>query len=347
MHARPSTPTSKPSQKSLISTDIDYDREGFQTGTLRIPYSHDRSAYGHIPTPIAVLKHGDGPTVLLTGGNHGDEYEGPVALMKLLQRMPSMRIDGRLIVIPSLNFPAFLNGSRTSPIDRGNLNRMFPGDRNGSLTAMIAHYVDTELFPRADIVFDLHAGGASFDHMPTLLAALPGNAERHAEYIRLVDAFAAPHTMIMDLLGEDRTYGAAAERHGTLFLCGEFGGGAACNVDGVKIVEDGLRRFLHATGLTRDDRPEAAARPTALIRVDGARHYLFAPRHGVFEPCFRRGDTVAAGQLAGRLFDPHAPWEAPRELHFAGDGMVVCARTFARVEPGDCIALLAADARWQ
>lgn len=335
------------SQKSLISTDIDYDREGFQTGTLRIPYSHDRSAYGHIPTPVAVLKRGEGPTVLLTGGNHGDEYEGPVALMKLLQRMPAMHIEGRLIVIPALNFPALLNGSRTSPIDRGNLNRMFPGDRNGSLTAMIAHYVDTELFPRADIVFDLHAGGASFDHMPTLLAALPGNAGRHAEYIRLVDAFAAPHTMVMDLLGEDRTYGAAAERHGTLFLCGEFGGGAACNVDGVKIVEDGLRRFLQAAGLTRDDPRAEVAPPTTLLRVDGARHYLFAPRHGVFEPCFRRGDTVAAGQLAGRLFDPHAPWEAPRELHFAGDGMVVCARTFARVEPGDCIALLAGETQWQ
>ena len=76
---------------SLIATDIDFERVGFQTGTLRLPWSHDRSAYGHIPIPIAVCNAGagTGPTVLLTGGNHGDEYEGPVALMKLLQRLPA------------------------------------------------------------------------------------------------------------------------------------------------------------------------------------------------------------------------------------------------------------------
>ncbi|KDP87829.1 MULTISPECIES: succinylglutamate desuccinylase/aspartoacylase family protein [Cupriavidus] len=334
-----------PSRKSLISTGIDYEREGFQTGVLRVPFSHDRSAYGHIPVPVAVLKQGEGPTVLLTGGNHGDEYEGPVALMKLLLRMPSMRIRGRLIVIPALNFPAFLNGSRTSPIDRGNLNRMFPGDRNGSITAMIAHYVDTELFPRADVVLDLHAGGASFNHMPTLLAALPGDPSRHAEYMKLVHAFAAPHTMVMDLLGEDRTYGAAAERHGTLFLCGEFGGYGSCNVEGLAIVEEGLRRVLHVAGLTHDDTPPPPRHNTRVIAVNGAQHYLFAPRHGVFEPCFALGQEVTTGQLAGRLFDPYAPWEPPRELHFNGSGMVVCARTFASVEPGDCIALLASPAR--
>jgi hypothetical protein len=83
-----------PSLPSLIATDVDFERTGFQTGTLRLPWSHDRSAYGHIPIPLAVLNAGAGPTVLLTGGNHGDEYEGPVALMKLMQRLPSMKIRG-------------------------------------------------------------------------------------------------------------------------------------------------------------------------------------------------------------------------------------------------------------
>ncbi|MFW8247611.1 N-alpha-acetyl diaminobutyric acid deacetylase DoeB, partial [Klebsiella pneumoniae] len=91
-------------------------------------------------------------TVLMTGGNHGDELEGPVALMKIIQEMAAWKINGRIIVIPGLNFPAFQQGTRTSPIDNGNLNRMFPGKRNGSLTEMIAHYVDTELFPLADII---------------------------------------------------------------------------------------------------------------------------------------------------------------------------------------------------
>jgi predicted deacylase len=332
-------------QGSLISTDVDFECPGFQSGVLRVPYSHDRSAYGHIPVPIAVLNGTPGPTLLLTGGNHGDEFEGPIALMKLLQRLPAMSIRGRVIVIPALNFPAFLTGTRTSPIDRANLNRVFPGKRNGQVTEMIAHYADTVLFPLADVIFDLHAGGASFNHAPTLLAAPPADASRRAEYRRLVEAIAAPHTMLMDLLGEDRTYGAAVERHGKLFLCGEFGGYGSCNPDCLQIVEDGLARLLNALGIA--DAPAPPHRlTTQLIRVEGAGHYLFAPRQGVFEPCFRLGDEVGSGQVAGRIFDPHAPWAEPLTLYFRSSGLAICVRSFANVEPGDCIVLLASATRW-
>lgn len=329
---------------SLLATDVDFELPGFQTGTLRLPWSHDRSAYGQIPIPLAVLNAatGTGPTVLLTGGNHGDEYEGPVALMKLLQRLPSMTIRGRLIVIPALNFPAFVNGTRTSPIDRGNLNRLFPGARNGQPTEMIAHYVETELLPRADIVIDLHAGGASFEHAPTLLASPPDDGEQRELYFDLIRAFGAPNTMIMDLLGEDRTFAAAAERQGKLFLCGEFGGHAGCDAANLAIVESGLHRVLHRLGIVPEDHPLPAAQ-TRFLRVEGARHYVYSPHSGVFEPAFALGDRVREGQIAGRLFDPHQPWQAPQEIRFHADATVVCMRTFARVEPGDCIALLAAD----
>ncbi|MDI1328876.1 succinylglutamate desuccinylase/aspartoacylase family protein [Pseudomonas sp. B14-6] len=332
-------------QRSLIASTVDFSQEGFQQGALMLPHSHDRSAYGRIPIPIVVLKCGVGPTVLLTGGNHGDELEGPVALMKLIQRMKSLEINGRLIVVPGLNFPAFQNGTRTSPIDHGNLNRLFPGNRSGSLTEMIAHYVDTELFPISDVILDLHAGGASFQHAPALLASLPANIALHDDYLHLVDAFAAPTTMVMNLLGEDRTYGAAAERQGKLFLCGEFGGGASCDPENLKIVEDGLHRVLHSLGVLHEV-PPTAVHKTRLVKVEDAGHYLFATARGVFEPCFSIGTRVLKGQLAGRLFDIDAPWEPAEELHFAKDGEVMVQRTFAHVAAGDCIAVLASPATW-
>jgi predicted deacylase len=264
--------------------------------------------------------------------------------MKLMQRMPELAIRGRLIVIPALNMPAFLNGSRTSPIDGGNLNRLFPGARHGKPTEMIAHYIETELLPRADVIIDLHAGGASFDHAPTLLASPPSKNDeaRRARYLDLVRAFGAPNTMVMDLLGEDRTFAAAAERHGKLFLCGEFGGHAGCDVANLAIVEHGLQRVLQRLGVLHDERITPAP-PTRYFRVEGAQHYVYAPHAGVFEAAFSLDDDVRAGQLAGRLFDPHEPWRAPREIAFRGAGRVMCARTFARVEAGDCIALIAAE----
>ena len=87
-----------------------------------------------------------------------------------------------------------------------------------------------------------------------------------------------------------------------------------------------------------------APKQTRFLRVEGARHYVYAAHAGVFEPTFALGDQVRAGQLAGRLFDPHRPWAAPENIPFRGDGTVMCMRTFARVEPGDCIALLASEA---
>lgn len=331
---------------SLITTDIDYGQSGYQTGHLRLPYSHDLSGYGFIPIPIAVLKHGEGPTVLLTGGNHGDEYEGPVALMKLLRRMPDLQISGRLIVIPGLNFPALLNGSRTSPIDKGNLNRVFPGKRNGSLTEMIAHYVDTVLFPLADFVFDIHAGGLSTNYLPTVLAYPPADPQRRATYRRIVEAFGSPRVMIMDMLGEDRTYGAAAERRDTYFLCGEFGGHATCSKEGTRIVEQGLVRMLDALGVLAHDDPPTPAPASRLLKVEGAPHYIFAPVAGIFEPAFALGDEVQAGQLAGRIHDPRHPHTEPTEILFEAGGLAICTRTLARVEPGDCLGHLASDTGW-
>ena len=70
--------------------------------------------------------------VLLTGGVHGDEYEGPIALAKLIRALDLSKLSGRLIVVPAVNYPAFLAGTRTSPIDGVNLNRTFPGRRDGT-----------------------------------------------------------------------------------------------------------------------------------------------------------------------------------------------------------------------
>src|SRR3954471_18085660 len=150
---------------SLITTDIDFERDGLQRGTLRLPYSHNRSAYGHIPIPLMVAKRGTGPTVLLTGANHGDEYEGPLALMALMRELPLDHLSGRIIIVPALNVPAYRAGTRVSPIDQVNLNRVFPGDRNGTTTMMLAHYIETVLMRLANYAIDFHPVESSLAYL--------------------------------------------------------------------------------------------------------------------------------------------------------------------------------------
>ena len=76
-----------------ITCTLDFEQDGVQHGFLKLPYSRDDSAWGAVMIPLTVVRNGNGPTALLTGGNHGDEYEGPVALSKLclLYTSPSPR----------------------------------------------------------------------------------------------------------------------------------------------------------------------------------------------------------------------------------------------------------------
>lgn len=333
------TPQSTPTQ---VRSSIDFDREGIQTGCLQVPYSHDRDAYGFIPVPLMVARRGDGPTVLLTGANHGDEYEGSVAIMHLMRELKLDQLQGRLILIPALNFPAYLNGTRTSPLDKGNLNRLFPGDANGSPTQMIAHYIESELMPRADYCIDFHAGGSTMDYLPLLFVNRPLDAAAAERTEQLIRAFAAPRVMYMDALESELMIGSAARKNGVFFATGEFGGQGAVGRAGLAVVQRGIRGVLHALGVVPAFDPQDRPAPSRRYSFR-AEHYVFASGPGIFEPLFDLGDSVRAGDPAGLIHDPYRPWAEPERLYFQAGGLAVMKRTLARVDAGTCLGHLAEE----
>ena len=81
---------------TTLSTPVPFDRDGRHFGDLRLVHSNNRYAAGYIPIPLAVLRHGDGPTLLLTGGTHGDEYEGPAAILRLVHDLDLTTLRGRI-----------------------------------------------------------------------------------------------------------------------------------------------------------------------------------------------------------------------------------------------------------
>ena len=132
-------------KKSRLVPEVDFAKDGKQTGFIRLFHSTHDSAYGFLPIPIVVVKNGEGPTAFFSSGNHGDEYEGPVALSKLANTIDIQNVNGRIIIVPFMNTPAFLAATRTSPIDHGNMNRSFPGVPNGTVTQKIADYFNAKL----------------------------------------------------------------------------------------------------------------------------------------------------------------------------------------------------------
>ncbi|BCX18936.1 MAG: deacylase [Geminicoccaceae bacterium] len=324
-----------------VSCPVDLDAPGKRLGHLRVPFSSNRSAYGWIGVPIGVIRGGEGPTVYLGGGNHGDEYEGPITLLRLFHELEPDRVRGRLVFLPMTNLPAVLAGQRCSPIDGANLNRMFVGDPglDHEPTKAIAHFVEEFLLPRCDAAIDLHSGGRTLDYLPSALARTGPEDPLRAPKLAALRAFGAPVSYLVPPIGNDTGFLAAADRKGVLALGTELGGAGTVTPATLAVARRGVLGFLAHLGVLEGG-PEPG--PTRLVEVR-AEHYLYAPRAGLFEPAVVQGEEVVAGQTAGWLHDPDEPERAPLELRFAAGGLVLCRRPIPLVERGDCLFHLGAD----
>jgi predicted deacylase len=334
-----------PSGSRLIA-EVDFDKDGVQHGCIRLFHSVHASAYGFIPIPIVVIRNGAGPTALFMGGTHGDEYEGQVAIAKLARSLRPEAITGRVILLPQTNHPAAMAGRRTSPIDEGNLNRLFPGDANGSVTQQIAYYIEHDLIPMADLVADLHSGGSSLMYVPSVLARISDDPARRAATRAALEAFGAPHGYLARTAqgqGADQNTSGAAERQGVIALGSELGGSGTVTPAALRIAERGLHNLLVHVGILPAAQRIAVDAPTRIFEVAGPDYFVYAPQEGVFEPLVELGDTVAKGQPAGRIHTPETPWREPAEVAFGHDGFVLCKRIPGRTARGDCLFHLGTD----
>ncbi|MDN7820108.1 N(2)-acetyl-L-2,4-diaminobutanoate deacetylase DoeB [Burkholderia vietnamiensis] len=331
---------------SPITPTVDLDADGVQHGFLKLPYSRDDSAWGAIMIPIAVVKRGDGPTVLLTGGNHGDEYEGPIALAKLAGSLKAADVTGRVIVVPFMNYPAFRAGRRTSPIDAGNLNRSFPGRPDGTVTEKIADYFQRHLLPLATHVLDIHAGGRTLDFVPFAAIHVLENREQEARCERAMRAFGAPYSMRMLELDSVGLFDTAAEAAGKVFVSTELGGGGTSTAASVAIAERGVRGFLEHAGVLakRDDASaavRAAPRTTTLLDMPDGSCFTTSEHRGLLEMCRDLGSEVEAGDVLARAHDIDRTGGAPVEYVARRRGLLAARHFPGLVQAGDTIAVVA------
>jgi predicted deacylase len=328
---------------SPVWTELDWERNGKQVGTLNLPYSVTRSAYGVIAIPACVVKNGTGPTLLLMAGNHGDEYEGQIALCRLIRALLPEQVQGRVIILPAINLPAALAGTRVSPLDDRNLNRAFPGDPAGTPTLQIAHFLDTALFPIADQVCDLHSGGSSLQYQVFASTHQSTDQAVTGRGLAALRVFGAPLSVFWQT-GSDLSYAShAAMKHGTPYLGGEYGGSGAVSREGVALIAHGIRRLMAHMGIT-DKSTAPPDEPVRMVKVPSRDYFVYAPERGLFEPATELGETVRAGQLCGEVHFVDNPARTPVPCNFKVGGFVICKRHFGRVEAGDCVAHLAIDA---
>ncbi|MDA7417102.1 succinylglutamate desuccinylase/aspartoacylase family protein [Xenophilus arseniciresistens] len=320
---------------SRVKIDIPLDVDGKHVGYARLPHSVHRSAYGWLPIPIVSIRNGMGRTVLVMAGTHGDEYEGRIAASRLIQSIDPTSVQGQIIILPMANFPAAKEGLRVSPLDGGNLNRTFPGDAQGSITSVIAHFITTELVARADVVLDLHSGGTSLNYLPSTVS-LAGDAPELLEKSKdLMQVFGAPYGILHEGRGGTGSSHDAAVQAGAIRIGTEFGGKGYADPGLRQLCEEGVRRTLSYLGVLRGE-CFAPAGPVQFVRVPPSA-YVYADATGLFESQVALGTKVKAGDLAGWTYFPEEPLRPPQAARFQIDGIVICERSMAPCEIGDCL----------
>ena len=325
-------------QDSAISATVDFHLDGVQHGFLKLPYSHDQSAWGNVMIPVTVIGNGEGPTALLTGGNHGDEYEGITALLKLANRLQARDIRGRVIIVPMMNHPAVQNGTRTSPLDGGNLNRAFPGDPAGTLTEKIADYFTRYLVPLADVVLDMHSGGRTLDLLPFAATHRLADEDFGARCLAGAEAFGAPYTLFMAELEEAALFDSVVEAQGRVFISTELRGGGTTTPDTVALAEQGVDNVLRFAGILPGDPLPVSSQA---LEIPSADYYRVSEHRGLLEFTVALGDWVQQGEVLARVHSLDRTGQPPVDYRAPFAGMLIGRRHPARVDIGDTFAVLA------
>ena len=264
----------------------------------------------------------DGPTILFLAGMHGDEINGIEVVRRLIQRKDVQRPKrGCVVAIPVINIISFLAGTRDLP-DGRDLNRCFPGSRNGSLGSRIAHDLMETIIPEIDFGFDFHTGGAKISNFPQIRCVFddPKN-------LSLGKIFGPP--MVINAPFREHTLRKEASLAGKQILV--FEGGESHRFD-YESVEEGMAGCLRTLSHFGMIKTKTAKQKTVLLKKST---WVRAKSSGLFHTTKKSGGAVSKGDVIGMICDPYG--EVEHELHSPVDGFIVGVNNQPVVNQGDAL----------
>lgn len=267
----------------------------------------------------------DGPVVLFTAGIHGDEINGVEIVRQLITQKINRPRTGTIICIPIVNMFGFVNKSREFP-DGRDLNRVFPGSKNGSLASRFAWHILKEILPVVNYAVDFHAGGASRFNAPQI-RIVPNNPELK----KLADIFAAPFTLYSKNISG--SFRSSSEKHNVQMLL--FEGGKSLDINNTVAEEgvNGVKRLLASLDmLNAKMQPVAQQKPSICISKSG---WVRARNSGLFHDYNMIGQFVKKGFVLGSITDPFGKFE--QKVKAPNDGYIINANLSPIVYEGDAI----------
>lgn len=274
--------------------------------------------------PISVV-HGTkpGPVLALVAGVHGQEYTPVLALQNLRSSIDPKTLTGTVIMVHVANMPSYL--ARTiyySPVDQKNLNRVFPGRPDGTISERIADVITREVIERATHVVDLHCGDGNESLRPYLYWITTGAAQVAEAGKQMALAFGMDHVVIDRERPSDPKASVylsnTAITRGKPALTIESGGMGEIHTDDILRIERGVAGLLKHLGM-RAEGPAPVTRPVMIDRSEVLRSSFT----GIFYAMVEKGTTVAEGAVIGRVTDFHGKVLEEIKAPFAGEVLYV------------------------
>lgn len=276
-----------------------------------------------IDLPIYISRaRQDGPTLLLTAGLHGNEINGIEIVRRLIVSRALHPERGTVVAVPVVNIYGFLQQERYLP-DGKDLNRSFPGNKNGSLAGRVAFAIVNQILPMIDVGVDFHTGGASKDNYPQTRCVLA-----HQDNRELAAAFNAPFTLNSPLI--DRSFRKAAYRRGKSIIVYEAGESLRLDEHAIQNGIDGTLRLMKWLGM-KSTAPEASVPNRVLEKSVWVR----ARVSGLFRTELQPGDNVTRNQTLGSISDPFGETEI--EVKSPSNGYIVGLNRLPVVSAGDAL----------
>jgi len=270
------------------------------SGYLEIAPLHDQGTQ----IPVTVIRgQKPGPVLALLAGVHGYEYPGITALQRLRQTVHPEDLTGTLILVHIANPPSFYGRTiYTSPADGKNLNRVFPGKKDGTLSERIAESITLKVIEQADFLVDLHAGDGNEALRPYVYMPVTGNPELDAASRGMALAFGLDHIVIDEapLLPKDASVytDQTALTRGIPAITTETGQLGSNDERWVALAEHGIANLLRHLGML-EGAPEANGNVVWLTGYQ----VIESPATGIFQAAVRDGYAIAENGLLGHLVD--------------------------------------------
>lgn len=277
-----------------------------------------------IHMPVHVYRSDkDGPTLLLTGGMHGDEVNGIEIVRKFLDSRLVRQIKcGSVVAVPIINVYGFINFSRDVP-DGKDVNRSFPGNTEGSLASLVAHTITHKILPEVDLGVDFHTGGASRTNFPQIRFDQDDPEAKH-----IAKAFSAPFTLHSSVI--KGSFRETAQKMGVPVVT--FEGGETLRIDPKTIEEglDGIKRLMKDLGMI-EKAPKAPARQHFFDESSWVR----ADVSGLFRHRKASGNKVKEGQTIGYISSPTNDYSV--KVKSPSTGYIIGHNNFPLIHKGDAL----------